>query len=265
MAIDYIIDYDCAPKQALTSDGIIERLKGESRAQRIIALFRQNGDDRPPSEMGFEFTRSTPEGQEETQVVIVQHLLDAAAELKPHESACAGCPANRAGKPFGCVGSIEYPVSGAAEAWLLDRMPVPDDALVWLLLKQGVEEFKYDGASIEPLRAASDVYFEDNRPARRILGEFELNANQVFEMMFSVGAINPNHAAILLLFTGAVPRELEADDFRNLRPAPADADVRFPLLIQDSDSDDSSVRQFKAFLQSLYIAWRLDVAVRVDA
>lgn len=265
MAIDYIIDYDCAPKQALTSEGIIERLKGEWRAQRIIALFRQNGDDRPPSEMGFEFTRSTPDGQEETQIVIVQNLLDAAAELKPFESACAGCPANRTGKPFGCVGSIDYPVSGAAEAWLLDRMPVPDDALVWLLLKQGVEEFKYDGASIEPLRAASDVYFEDSQPARRFLGEFELNANQVFEMMFSVGAINPNHAAILLLFTGAVPRELEAEDFRKLRPAPADADRRFPLLLTDSDSDDESIRQFKAFLKSLYIAWRLDVAVRVDA
>lgn len=264
MAIDYIIDYDCAPKQALTSDGIIERLKGEARAQRIIALFRQNGDDRPPSEMGFEFTRSTPE-EEEIQVVIVQHLLDAAAELKPHEAACVGCPANRTGKPFGCVGSINYPVSGTAEAWLLDRMPVPDDALVWLLLKQGVEEFKYDGASIEPLRTATGAYFEDNLPARRFLGEFELNANQVFEMMFSVGAISPNHAAILLLFTGAIPRELEADDFRTLRPAPADAARRFPLLLKESDTDDPSVRQFKAFLTALYIAWRLDVAVRVDA
>ena len=43
--------------------------------------------------MGFEFTRSTPEGVEENRVIVVQDLLDAAEELRPLEHHCLGCPA----------------------------------------------------------------------------------------------------------------------------------------------------------------------------
>lgn len=265
MAIDYIIDYDCEPKREMTTGGIVERLKGEERAHKIIELFRANGDQRPPSEMGFEFTRSTPEGVEENRVVVVQTLLDQAEELRPYEHFCEGCPANRAGRRFGCIGHINYPISGNGEAWLLDRMPVPDDTLVWLLLKQGVEEFKYDGASIEPLRAASDAYFEDSLPATRNLGEFSIDANQVFEMMFAVGAVNPNHAAILLLFSGAIPRDVEAESIMLLTPAPADVDTRFPFELQIEREDDETVQGFKGFLHALYLGWKLHVPVLVDA
>ena len=265
MAIDHVIDYDCEPKRVLTTQGIIDRLKGEERARAIIKLFRANGDQRPPSEMGFEFTRSTPEGVEENRVIVVQDLLDAAEELRPLEHHCLGCPANRAGRPFGCIGHIEYPITGYAEAWLLDQMPVPDDTLVWLLLKQGVEEFKYDGARIEPLRNASNAYFEDELPASRILGEFTIDANQVFEMMFAVGAINPNHAAILLLFANAVPRDVEAETVMRLTPAPADVEQRYPFILRASKDDDDSILQLKAFFQALYLGWKLHVPVLVDA
>ena len=50
MAIDFIIDLDCIPKRSLTTQGILDRLKGQERARAIIRLFRDNGDDRPPSE-----------------------------------------------------------------------------------------------------------------------------------------------------------------------------------------------------------------------
>lgn len=265
MAIDYIIDYECEPKRALTTQGIVDRLKGEERAHKIIQLFRANGDERPPSEMGFEFTRSTPEGVEENRVVVVQDLLDAAEELRPYEHHCIGCPANRAGRPFGCIDYIQYPISGYGEAWLLDRMPVPDDTLIWLLLKQGVEEFKYDGTSIVPLRSASDAYFEDPTPASRILGEFTVDANQVFEMLFAVGAVNPNHAAILLLFTNAIPRDVEAELVMQLTPAPADVETRFPFILRPSEDDDETILQLKAFLHALYLGWKLHVRVLVDA
>ena len=61
MAIDYIIEYDCVPKQTLTANGIIERIKEKERAETVIQWFRAAGDTRPPSEMGFEFTKSTPD------------------------------------------------------------------------------------------------------------------------------------------------------------------------------------------------------------
>jgi hypothetical protein len=264
MAIDYVIQYDCLPRQELTTDGIIERLKSEERARTIIDMFRRNGDDRPPSEMGFEFTRSTPEGQEETRLIIVQDLLDKAAQLQPLAHHCQSCPANRAGKPYGCVGFIQYPISQAAEKWMMDRLPVPDETLVWLLLRQGVKEFQYDGTSVQPLRDADNIYFEESQVFNRRLGEFDIDSNQLFEMIFAVGNINPNHAALLLLFMHAIPRDLEASTIMNIAPAPPDLEQHHPFLLKPDPEDDDSISELKAFFYALYLAWKLDVYLILD-
>lgn len=264
MAIDYSIDYPCIPKQELTAEGIVERLKGEERARKIISLFRQHGDNRPPSEMGFEFTRSTPDGSDETRVVVVQDLLDEAAKLKPYEHYCANCPANIRKRPFGCMGFIQYPISHAAEQWLLDRLPVPDEPLVWLLLRQGIKEFEYDGLSVRPLRDNSDAYFEERSVFSRKLGEFVIDSNQLFEMIFAVGNIYPNHAALLLLFLHAINRDIEADAIMHITPAPLDADEQYPFLMQPQDSDDSTIDELKQFFFALYTAWKLSVPLLLD-
>ena len=115
MGIDYVIDWKCEPKIALSTPGILTRLKARDRAEAIIKLYRDNGDMRPPSEMGFELVRRTPDGEEETQVVIVQTLLDEIAPLDDLAYHCESCPANAARKAFGCYGSIGYPISRAAE------------------------------------------------------------------------------------------------------------------------------------------------------
>lgn len=265
MAIDYTIGYDCVPKQTFSAEGILERLKGKERADSVIQLFRRSGDERPPSEMGFEFTRSTPEGEEETRVIVVQTMLDRYAELEAVEHHCAGCPANRTGMPFGCNGFIQYPITAAAEKWLLDRLPTPDDTLIWSLLRLGVKEFKYDGASVEPLRAASDTYFEARRPGTRMLGELRLDANQLFEMIFAVGSIQPNHGALLLLFAHAIPRTLEADEIMHITPAPSDVETKHPFLLKPEQTDDRTIAEFKAFFRALYMAWKLNVSLQIDA
>lgn len=264
MAIDYTIEYDCAPRRELTTDGILERLKGEERAQTIISLFRKNGDQRPPSQMGFEFTRSTPEGDEETRVIIVQDLLDEAEQLKPLAHHCQGCPANISGNPFGCVGFIQYPISLKAEEWLMDRLPVPDEPLIWLLLRQGVEEFKYDGSSVQPLRAADKTYFEEDRVLHRRLGEFSIDANQLFEMIFGVGNVLPNHGALLLLFLHAIPRDMDAQAIMNIAPAPPDIEQKHPFLLRPESEDDNCITELKRFLYALYIAWKLDTRLILD-
>ncbi|NWF70975.1 MAG: hypothetical protein HXY40_17965 [Chloroflexi bacterium] len=264
MAIDFIIDHTCEPKRILGTDGIVERLKGEERAATIIAMFRKNGDNRPPSEMGFEFTRSTPEGEKEKKIVVVQDLLDAAAELKPLEVHCQGCPANRTGKRFGCIGFIQYPVSARGEAWLLNQLPVPDEALVWLLLKQGVEEFKYDGSSLAPMRQAGDSYFEVRGSLTRRLGEFRITNDQVFEMLFLLGHIQPPHAGVVLLFFHAIQRDLNADDIMRVSRAPQDAAARYPFRHTAEADDDRTISEFKGFLHALYIAWSLNVRLLLD-
>jgi hypothetical protein len=142
---------------------------------------------------------------------------------------------------------------------------VPDEPLSWLLLRQGVEEFKYDGSTVQPLREESDVYFEDAQPAVRRLGEFSVDANQIFEMMFAVGHVNPNHAALLLLFLHAINRDLEAEEIMHITPAPPDSETRFPFLLQKERNDDHTTFEIKEFLRALYIGWRLSVRILVDA
>jgi hypothetical protein len=266
MAIDYVIDYNCIPKQQLTTEGIVERIKGRERATTIIRLFRENGDERPPSEMGFEFTRNTPEGEEETELIVVQDLLDFVDELNPYEHHCRNCPANRAGTPFACMGFVQYPITGKAEVWLLNQLPSINEPLIWLLLKQGVDNFQYDGQQVALLRQQSDNYFEDKQAALRSLGEFSINANQAFEMFFLLGDIIPNHGAVLLLFYNAIERsELEANDMMALVPATEEKIEKLPFLHQILQGDDTSTADLKEFLRALYVAWVLNVNLKIDA
>jgi hypothetical protein len=263
MAIDYIINYDCEPRRALGSEEILELLKERERADLIIRMYRDAGDMRPPSEMGFDFTRTTPEGEEETRLIIVQDLLDRTSALQKHAPSCANCPANRLRKPYGCAGFIEYPISGEGEAWLLNQLPTPDDALVWLLLKQGVDNFAYDGQDIAALRAQSTTYFQDRKAPSRRLGEFEFNGNQAFDMLFNVGDIAPNHAAMMLLFFGGIRRDLQADAIMRITPAPRNVAVLMPFLHKPSPDDDRTIDQLKGFFNALYVAWALGVTLQV--
>ncbi len=264
MAIDYIIDYACVPKSTLGTDGILERLKGRERAESVIQLFRKNGDNRPPSQMGFEFTRTTPDGQEETRVIVVQELLDAADELTPLAHYCEGCPANAAGRPFGCMNRIDYPISQQGEIWLLNQLPTPDEPLVWLLLRQGIEEFGYDGSSVNALRGEELPYFEEKGVLARLMGEFNITTNQVFEMAFTLGHIQPSHAGVLLLFFNAIRRDLDAAAVMGISKAPDDARERYPFLLKSEDRDDRTVCQLKAFFYALYVAWTLDARLLLD-
>jgi hypothetical protein len=264
MAIDYIIDYACYPKQELTTEGLLDRIKGAARAQAVIDLFRRSGDERPVEEIGFELARSTPDGAEETRVIMVQALLDKAAELAPYEVYCANCPANNLGDPFGCVGQIEYPISGVAEIWLLNQLPTPSETLPWLLLKQAVEEFKNDGSTVNPLRAAGQTYFQEMGVLVRGLGEFNINTNQVFEILFTLGHIRASFASVLLLLFHAIPRDMDADEIMSLSKSPEEVFERYPFILEPADDDDNSITQIKRFFRALYLAWGLNVRLLLD-
>lgn len=264
MAIDYVIDYGCFPKMRLETEGIIDRLKSKDRAATIIQLYRRNGDTRPPTEMGFEMERTAADGSSETQVVIVQHLLDMAAELTPYEHYCRGCAANRSGQPFGCMGKINYPISSAGEAWLLDRLPGPEEPLVWLLLKQGVTEMNYDGSTVRPLRVADTTYFSSTETIYRRLGEFAVSSDQIFEMTFLLGDLYPNHAGVLLLFFEAIDRQLEADRIMAIGKMPKSERQNFRFEIESSKDDDTTTDEIKEFLYALYLSWQLNVRLLLD-
>ncbi|MBK8027346.1 MAG: hypothetical protein IPK19_39620 [Chloroflexi bacterium] len=266
MAIDTVIGYSCIPKQTLNSEGILERLKARDRARTVIELYREGGDERHPSLMEFEFTRINSEGDEEHRIVNVQEMLNHGAELDPLAHHCAGCPANVSGHPFGCFGVIQYPISARAERWLLDRLPGIDEPLIWLLLRQGVQDLGYNGDLIGPLRQQKD-YFEEKRLPGRDLVEFVISGDQVFEMLFLVGAIQPAHAGMLLLFFNAIPRAIEADHIVHILNRDLTAEqiaAEFPFQLHAADDDDITIYELKLFFKALHTAWTLNVVVGLD-
>lgn len=265
MAIDYVVHLTCLPKDTLGVDGILDRLKAAARAREVIQLYRKNGDLRPPAEMGFEFVRSLPNGEEEVAVIMVQDMLDQAAELEPLLSYCADCPANVLGRPFGCYGAINYPISSAAEKWLLDQLPSNLDPLLWLLLREALIE--NDGHPVEALRA-SGAYFEERNVRGRQYSEHIASADQVFQMLFLFGHIQAGHAGILLLFFHAVPRDgIESDDITRILDGTLPQDEkeeRFPFILEYAGEDDPSIVEFKTFFRAMHRAWILNVPLLLD-
>ncbi len=266
MGIDYLVAFDCEPKRALTVEGLMGRLKGRERAARIIQLYRDHGDYRPPSEMAFEMVRRLPDGSEEAELIVVQDLLDAAQELLPWEPVCAQCPANLWGQPFGCTGAINYPVSSAGERWLLDQLPDNQHPLLFLLLQQAVRDLGYTGETAAALRAQPGVFMESPRAQQRDLEATVITGDQVFEMLFLSGPIYPAHGSILLQFFGAVSPDLDADVMMQLAHPPSQAwiDEHIPFLHAPDPDDDATVGTLKRFFYALYVAYRLGVPLLLD-
>jgi hypothetical protein len=267
MGIDHVIDLDCAPKRALTTPGLLTRLKARTRAEAIIQLHRDHGDQRPPSDMGFEMVRRTPDGQEEVRVILVRDLLDEAAALESLESHCAGCPANRAKRPFGCFDTINYPISQKAELWLLKQLPGPDDALVLLLLRRTMSDYLFQSADIARIRQTLGVIFQTGERFARRIDDVQIATDQVFEMLFLPEVIRPAHAALLLLFFGAIPRDMDADELMRLTQPLEDHATRrdTPFLLLPDPADDDTITEIKAFFDALYVAYRLNVPLSLDA
>jgi len=259
VAIDHVIDLDCVPKQTLTTDGILARLKARDRAAAILKLYRDRVDERPPSEMGFEMARRLPDGSEETRVIIVQDMLDEAAQLEPLAQACVACPANRARRPFGCFDMIPYPISRAAELWLLKQLPTPDDPLIFLLLNKTMTDFAFDDENVAAMRARPGVFFETGERFAKQLEDTQITTDQVFEMLFLTRQIQPAHGALLLAFFGAVAQDMDADALKALTEG-----WTVPFLLKPEPSDDGAITALKQFFESMYVAWRLNVTLSLD-
>lgn len=263
MGIDYSIGYGCVPKEQLTTDGIIQRLKAGERAASIIEFYRQNDDQRSIEHMGGEVTLRTGDGESETRTVLVKDLLAERNELEDFASYCEGCPANRINRSFGCIGRINYPISAQVELWMLYQLPSPEEPLPYLLLSKA-EEMGLTGAAARQYRHQEGIIFQNPDTMGREYPEMKITADQLFELLFLLGTIQPKRAVMILMYMGAIQRDMEADELMRLTPAPPDAAQQYPFLLSISPDDDDSTRDFKQFLHTLYLAWLLDREVVLD-
>jgi hypothetical protein len=85
-------------------------------------------------------------------------------------------------------------------------------------------------------------------------------------MLFLTRQIQPAHAALLLAFFGAIPRDMDANALMALTRAQTvdTAALVVPFLLKPEPSDDESITVLKHFFESLYVAFRLDVTLSLD-
>lgn len=202
MGIDYVIDLDCAPKQALGIEELVGYVKASNRAETMLAIARQNGDQRPPDEITFQIAINR-NGEIETTDVTVQALIDQAAALDDHRGACTACPANR-DRPngFGCYDTINYPIEPDTEQFLLSRLPDDLESPSGFMFASAMRDFAWDGEPSANMRSQGETFFRAREPFRRTWPGLEVTTDQIFHMMFHVGHLQSTHAMLLCMFFG---------------------------------------------------------------
>lgn len=262
MGIDYVIDLACTPKRHLGVEALVELVKARSRADTVLAMMRDQGDERPPSEISFEVVLQTPDGSK-SQTVSVQELLDRASALEPERPHCAGCPCNGDSPGFGCYKSIPYPIPEEAEGWLLGLLPDDLETTAGQLLVRAIADFEWDGAHAAEMRADGDTFFESHEAMAVSWGEgdktIEVDSNQLFHMLFHVGHLGSTHAFMVCLFFGVVPHDLDVEALGDqARRASAMVTAAVP------QPPSEACGPFATFLHALATAARLDVDVLID-
>jgi hypothetical protein len=131
------------------------------------------------------------------------------------------------------------------------------------MLVRGLAEFGWDGAPAAKMRASGTTFFESRVPYgvrwESRDGVIEISSDQLFQMMFLVGNLQPTHCLMLALFCGVIPHDTSLHDLKD-EPGRARA-----LAAANVDNEsDPDIEQFAAFLRSLAIAARLEVPILVD-
>lgn len=265
MAIDFVVGVKCAAKSALGQNQLMHLNRTRILARAALAYARADGDRRAESEIEVGFVQNqgsaTPPATQRTTTV--GEMLAQAAPLDAHAAGCGECRAAVNGQPFSCHQRIAYPITEAAEEWLVAQLPRTLDCAAGALLVRGLEEFKWDGAPVAKLRARAGEFFESRVPygMRWKKGEttVEVSSDQLLQMMFFVGDLAPTHALMLALFFGAIPHTTTLSDIK-------DAQARSTLLARATiaTQKDQSVEQIAAFLRAAATAAYEDVPLFVD-
>jgi hypothetical protein len=279
MAIDFLINRPCKPKEELGDQAIVHLVKSRHRAEALLKRFMDQGMKREEalaSQFGFQTMK--PDGVSEIAMVTVGSLLKQAELLDDHRHHCQGCQANL-GSDFGCFQSINYPISEVAEEWLAKMAAkaistgMPNSILVKFMLDQNVQ-----GEAFSKMRNLNNNSYLQAEFPIEIEGEndegqpFVIDTNQIMEMFFAVGEMADVHQQFLLFFSGGLTVQDNAPDpskigieyqaamLQRLHGAPRYWVYRMP----DSLNDDRTVRQIKVFLRAVFAAQTMNTTLWVD-
>lgn len=268
MAIDYMIDAPCIPRDTFTLLEMLGLMKDKARAEQVVAMYRSQNDLRPVEEIGFEVSRLDADGNEFSQVMIASDAFERFKQLDAVAAAYDACTAFKMGGFLDNFGAINYPIGNRAEIWLLEQLPGVEDPLLFLMLMRTVQEFGYTGDETRRIRDQVGVYFQNPDTLARRYTEMDVTTDILFEMTFLLGHLQPAHAVMLLFFYNAIPRDsITPEQMSALwhhQMSSTEFIEQFPFLHQISEQDEDSVLDMKRFLWALYRAYALNVPLLLD-
>jgi hypothetical protein len=263
MAIDYVLALGCEAQRQLGIERLMTLHRTRILARRALAHAREDGEQRPASEIAVQLTMRKPEG-DSARGVSLQDLLDEAAPLDEVAGHCQTCPAALP-REFACHRRIGYPIPERVEEWLMARMPTTLGCTAGALLVRGLGEFRWDGAPAAKLRSSGTTFFESRAPyGVRWQGDdgvIEISSDQLFQMMFMVGHLSHTHCLMLALFCGIIPHDISLFDLKDRDGRTRALDAAAKALPTEPDAD---IEQLAAFLRALAVAARLEATIMVD-
>jgi hypothetical protein len=206
VGIDYVVDLDCPPKRAVSVERMVALVKGQNQATTIVEMARRRGDQRPPEQLSFTRMVMRPEGPVEERIS-VGSLLNQSQDLFTHAHHCQGCKANLPGRPFGCYGSVSYPITARSEEWLMSLLPNDLKSPAGHLLRSAVTDLKYTGGMFLGMRP-KETFFESRTPIKRKWGSWlsgwTLTSDQLLQMLFGLGNLQPSHCKMMSIILGLI-------------------------------------------------------------
>lgn len=267
MGVDYVVGYECEPKKEVGTERLIDLCKRKAQAETVLQMTRNGGDNRPPSEITFTRFVETPGGRVEENVNL-QKMFDEVKELDRFAGKCSDCPANTEGRAVGCYGYVAYPITDEQESWIMSRLPGDLDSLRGKFLCKAIGDFGYDGGEIPRLRRQGEVFLQRNRPIKRRWGGFlsgrKITSDQILQMMFGLGDLDPGHCMVLCLALGMVKDDATPDD---VMAAGRDASKRREMLqpLEGETRASAPVDQIRGFLNAARQASIMEVPLMVRA
>jgi hypothetical protein len=279
MSVDYSIHLECRPKVEL-GDGeplrgtaaILEKLKAKNQAVQLARSAAKQG--KSPEGMSLVHRFLDPEGRVVDTEVTYESLVEKVGALVLHESACAECPANLFQAPFGCFGVVPYPISLAAEEWLMSRVQ-PTSMVGGFLCRRSIDDFRYDGGPIRRLRERG--LMESSKAIDKVvekhwLSSTKISSDQILHGMLALQEPTaPVTCVSILLWLGCL--KVDGRHLGGVEDAPLMSEVvgmsverrrARTALDVGPPADQMSTASIQGLLHAFYRSWLLDVPILVE-
>jgi hypothetical protein len=264
VSIDYTLNYDCDVKRALGGPGGFEQaVKDHAHLSTMREIME--GDPTTKDALAdhtvHQLARIDEKGMQVYEKVTGRQVRERGEVLLQYQAQCKECPANLSDVPAGCSPCIHYPISAAAEDWLMDLLPADLESDVrGLLFKQFVKDFGRNGKVVDGLRK-SEVFFELRSPAvdtwgKGLFGKTTCTSSMIIGNLCFVGEVEPTHGLLMCLFLGAVRLPESGIPGSNTK-------AEWVMDIESLPSEPS-IQQFAWMLRYLYLAFTMGVTVSVS-